>query len=89
MGHFLFRFNSKEESEAILEGGPWHIAGQPLILRNWQPRLQLSKEALSKIPIWIHIYGVPLELWNEEGLSHIASIIGKPLHVDKLTASRR
>ena len=35
------------------------------------------------------IYNIPLEYWNPEGLSHIASVIGKPLHVDRMTASCR
>ena len=88
-GHFFFKFNSKEESVAVLEGGPWHFAGQPMILRSWQPGIKLEKEAPSKIPIWVNVYNIPMEYWNPEGLSHIASIIGKPLHVDKLTASGR
>ncbi|KAE8690635.1 hypothetical protein F3Y22_tig00110893pilonHSYRG00157 [Hibiscus syriacus] len=31
---------------------------------------------LSKIPIWVHLYNVPLELFSGEGLSYIASAIG-------------
>ena len=30
-----------------------------------------------------------MELWNLKGISFIASYIGKPLHVDRMTASRR
>ena len=50
-GYFFFKFNTREDSEAVLEGGPWHIAGQPLILRNWQVGLKLEKEAQKTIPI--------------------------------------
>ena len=88
-GYFYFKFNSREDCEAILEGGPWHIAGQPILLRKWQTGLKLSKEAPTTVPIWVHIYDIPLEYWNADGLSHIASILGKPLHVDSLTASCR
>ena len=41
------------------------------------------------IPIWVNLYGIPLELWNPKGISFIASYIGKPLRVDRVTASRR
>ena len=87
--HFFFKLSSQAESEAVLEVGPWHFAGQPIILRSWQPGLHLDKEAPSKVPIWVNIHNIPMEYWTPEGLSHIASIIGKPLHVDKLTAVGR
>ena len=51
--------------------------------------MDLTKEAQSTIPIWVNIYNIPLEYWNPEGLSYIASAIGKPLHVHQMTASCR
>ena len=45
LGYFFFKFSTKEESEAVLEGGPWHLAGQPIILKNWHIGLELTKEA--------------------------------------------
>ena len=50
-GYFFFQFHSKDASEAVLEGGPWHIAGQPIILRKWTLGLELTKEAPPTIPI--------------------------------------
>ena len=88
-GYFFFKFISKEVSDSVLEGGPWHIAGQPILLRKWEPGLELSKAAPSSVPLWVHIHDIPLEYWNEEGLSYIASAIGKPIHVDRLTAAGR
>ena len=88
-GYFFFKFNSKEESDAILEGGPWHFGGQPIILKNWHVGLELTKEAQATIPIWVNIYNVPLEYWNPEGLGYIASAIGRPLHIHRMTASCR
>lgn len=34
-------------------------------------------------------YGLPLEYWTSEGLSHVASAVGKPLHADSFTSYRR
>ena len=85
-GYYVFKFSCQEECEAILEGGPWHLAGQPIILKKWQAGIRFEKEPQSTIPIWVHIYNIPLELWNQEGLSHIASAIGRPLLVDKMTS---
>ena len=73
----------------MLENGPWHVAGQPILLRNWHAGLVLDKEVPASVPIWVHIHNIPLEYWNVEGLSHIASAIGRPLHVDRMTATCR
>ena len=88
-GYYVFKFSSQEECEAALEGGPWHIGGQPIILKKWHAGIHFEKEPQCSIPIWVHIYNVPLELWNPEGLSHIASAIGCPLLVDKMTSQCR
>ena len=86
-GYYFFKFSSREECNAVLEGGPWHVGGQPIILKNWHVGLELTKEAQSTIPIWVNIYNIPLEYWNPEDLGFIASAIGKPLHVHKMTAT--
>lgn len=44
--------------------------------------MSFEKEQLSKIPIWVQFSNVPLEFWNEEGLSYIASAVGVPLCAD-------
>ncbi|PWA36552.1 zinc knuckle CX2CX4HX4C [Artemisia annua] len=41
----------------------------------------------AKIPLWVRIYNVPLEAWNMEGISRIASRIGTPLIMDKVTTT--
>ena len=65
------------------------MAAKPIILRKWEPHMSIEKDRISRIPIWVHFFNVPLEYWNQEGLSYIASMIGKPLHVDKMTVTRR
>nr|GEZ68719.1 hypothetical protein [Tanacetum cinerariifolium] len=40
----------------------------------------------SKVPVWVKVYNVPLEAWFVEGLSAIASSIGKPIVMDSMTA---
>ena len=88
-GHFFFKFNSDAECEVILEGGPWYIAGKPIILRKWQPGLKFDKEAVKTIPVWCIFSYLPLELWTAEGFSRVASAIGRPIQVDRMTATRR
>ncbi|KAF7144472.1 hypothetical protein RHSIM_Rhsim04G0088500 [Rhododendron simsii] len=47
------------------------------------------KKSMSRLPIWIQLYNVPLQYWTAAGLSYIASAIGKPLYADEMTESTR
>ena len=84
-GFFLFRFANKEGMTTVVERGPWLFAGRYLVLQKWSPGLPLSKANLSSIPIWAKFHNVPIELWTEEGPSHIASAVGHPLYADAAT----
>ena len=50
---------------------------------------QLYLDAVHKIPVWVQLYNVPLEYWNAEGLSYLASAMGVPLFVDAATEGKR
>ncbi|KAI9196587.1 hypothetical protein LWI28_025225 [Acer negundo] len=60
-----------------------------VILKKWHPKFILSKDSYSKILVWVKLFNTPHEYWNEEGLSHIASAVGKPLYADSLTKSMK
>ncbi|XP_038993211.1 uncharacterized protein LOC120116891 [Hibiscus syriacus] len=85
---FIFSFKSKTARDWVLENGPWHIINKPLILRKWEPNLRRLNFDLSKIPVWVKLFNVPLELYSRTGLSYIASAIGVPLSMDSITASK-
>ncbi|KAK3221973.1 hypothetical protein Dsin_008998 [Dipteronia sinensis] len=86
------KLHHEEDDEAcsnVLDSGPWLFAGRMVILKKWHPRLILTKETCSKIPVWVKLFNIPHEYRNEEGLSHIASAVGKPLYADSLTESMK
>lgn len=72
----------------VLDGGPWFIAQRPLLLKKWVPGISLEKISSSKTPLWINIKGIPMELFTNEGINHIASGMGFPLFMDKDTELR-
>ncbi|KAK3229967.1 hypothetical protein Dsin_001848 [Dipteronia sinensis] len=74
-GFYFFKFSDDEACSNVLEAGPWLSAGRMMILKKWHPRLILSKDFYSKIPVWVKLFNIPHEYWNEEGLSHIASAV--------------
>ncbi|GJR86273.1 zinc knuckle CX2CX4HX4C containing protein [Tanacetum coccineum] len=81
------KFESQSGLEAILEGGPWLIRKALIILKKWSTDTKLLKEELTRIPIWVKLHDVPLQVFEEDGISLIASFIGKPVMLDSYTSS--
>ncbi|KAF5190375.1 hypothetical protein FRX31_020038, partial [Thalictrum thalictroides] len=73
--------------ETSLGVGSLHIASQLFILRPWKLFVEAEFNDLKTIPIWVVMKRFPMELWDDEGFGRVASTIGKPLFVDKLTES--
>lgn len=72
-GVFLFKFDSKEGVEKVLQRGPWIIRNSPIILTKWTPDIPLTKSEVTKVPVWIKLHNVPLLAYSEDGLSLIAT----------------
>ncbi|KAL0404358.1 UNVERIFIED_CONTAM: hypothetical protein Sradi_2076600 [Sesamum radiatum] len=45
----------------------------------------LRKLKHTQVPVWIKLWHLLVELWTNEGLSTVASGIGKPLYPDAIT----
>lgn len=65
------------------------IVGRHIFLRKWKRGLQISLDAVQKIPVWIQLYIVPLEYWNVDGLSCLASAVGVSLFADAATEGKQ
>ncbi|XVF83645.1 hypothetical protein PTKIN_Ptkin16aG0506500 [Pterospermum kingtungense] len=44
---------------------------------------------LQKVPLWVHLVNVPLEAFNRTTSIYIASALGKPLYMDRITAKQQ
>ncbi|KAJ4831962.1 hypothetical protein Tsubulata_025186 [Turnera subulata] len=80
---FLIQFPNEFALSRASYGCPWHVGGIPLVLCLWSASLQKLDNFAAKIPVWTKLKHVPLELLTREGLSYLASAIGKPLHADQ------
>ncbi|KAJ6672995.1 ZINC KNUCKLE CX2CX4HX4C-RELATED [Salix viminalis] len=84
-GFMIFRFKKEEQMLEILEKGPWLFGGKAIILQQWHPHFVFDKNKISKLPVWVRVFGLPFPLWSRKGLSLVASMIGKPLSCDEAT----
>ncbi|XP_024978974.1 uncharacterized protein LOC112516185 [Cynara cardunculus var. scolymus] len=73
--------------QKVIDNGPWTFKNIPIFIQKWRPGLNLNSNLHDKIPIWVRIHDIPYDVWNDEGLSHIASKIGIPLALDSWTAN--
>ncbi|GKB47533.1 zinc knuckle CX2CX4HX4C containing protein [Tanacetum coccineum] len=48
---------------------------------------RLLKEELTRIPIWVKLHDVSIQVFEEDGISLIATFIGKPVMLDSYTSS--
>ncbi|KAL0302332.1 UNVERIFIED_CONTAM: hypothetical protein Scaly_3035200 [Sesamum calycinum] len=84
-GFFFFRFFSQLAMEDVIDGGPWLVQGQPIVLQPWEQGMSLRRQKHTQIPVWIRLRHLPMEYWTDEGLSTVASGIGTPLYTDGIT----
>nr|GEX90410.1 dual specificity protein kinase splA [Tanacetum cinerariifolium] len=65
--------SSTDGLNSMLENGSWFICNHPLILRKWNPDVDLLKEDVGNVPVWVKLHGVPVTTFIEDGLSAIAT----------------
>ncbi|GJZ49650.1 reverse transcriptase domain-containing protein, partial [Tanacetum coccineum] len=58
-GLFSFQFSSMDGLNAMLDNGPWFIRNHPLILKKWKPDVNLLKEDVGNVLVWVKFHGVP------------------------------
>ncbi|GJS26840.1 zinc knuckle CX2CX4HX4C containing protein [Tanacetum coccineum] len=86
-GFFFFKFASEKGLEDILENGPWMIRNSPVILKKWTMTTSLLKEELTRIQVWVKLHDVPSQVFSKDGISLIATKIGKPIMLNSFTSS--
>ncbi|GJX74466.1 putative reverse transcriptase domain-containing protein [Tanacetum coccineum] len=79
-------FSSMDGLDAVLENGPWFIRNNPLILKKWNPEVNLLKEDVGNVSVWVKPHVVPVTAFCGDGLSAIATKLGTPLMLDYYTS---
>ena len=69
----------------MLESGPWLVC--ILILFKWSHMVNVSKDYLKSVPVWVELHAVPITTFTKDGLSDIATKLSTPLMLDTYTTS--
>jgi hypothetical protein len=84
-GFFFFKFDTEKGMMDVLEGGPWLIRNKPIFLNIWTPSTKLKKEDIQDVAVWVKFHDVPLAAYSDDGLSMLATKVGKPKALDSYT----
>lgn len=52
-------------------------------MKNWSPDMDLNRENVRIVPIWIKFPGLSLKFWGQSTLTKLAAILGKPIKTDR------
>ncbi|GJY92694.1 hypothetical protein Tco_0508476 [Tanacetum coccineum] len=85
-GFYFFQFTSQTGLEQVLEQGPWMIRNTPIMLNKWSPNMSLTKDKVTKVPVWVKMHKVPIVAYYEDGPSLIATQVGTPIMLDTFTS---
>ncbi|KAL0455520.1 UNVERIFIED_CONTAM: hypothetical protein Slati_0891200 [Sesamum latifolium] len=69
--------------EEVIEGGLWLFKAS-LSLQQWELGMALRKHKHMQVPVWLRLKHLPVEFWTNEGLSIVASGIGRPVYQDAI-----
>ncbi|KAL2928967.1 hypothetical protein RDABS01_034378, partial [Bienertia sinuspersici] len=87
-GLFLVRFNTLEQCDKALAGDPQFFDSKPLIMKRWNPDIEMHKENVKTVPIWIRMPNLELKYWGQGCLHKLGDIIGTTLKVDNVTLNK-
>nr|GEX49759.1 ribonuclease H-like domain, reverse transcriptase, RNA-dependent DNA polymerase [Tanacetum cinerariifolium] len=62
------------------------VVVHPIILKKWNPDVNLLKEDVRNVPVWVKLHGVPVTEFSEDGLSAIATKLCTFIMLDSFTA---
>ncbi|GJY27252.1 retrovirus-related pol polyprotein from transposon TNT 1-94, partial [Tanacetum coccineum] len=75
-GLFFFQFSSMDGLDSMLENGLWFSRNNPLILKKWNPNVNLLKEDVGNVSVWVKLHCVLVAAFSKYGLSAIATKLG-------------
>ncbi|KAJ1385160.1 Zinc knuckle CX2CX4HX4C [Sesbania bispinosa] len=79
---FLFTFSQKKEAKEILDKGPWFVMGRILSLQFWAPQISAYELNFDRIPFWVQLHGLPLEMMNTSNAAKLMGRVGEVIEVE-------
>ncbi|XP_043702495.1 uncharacterized protein LOC122652732 [Telopea speciosissima] len=82
---FIFQFNHLLDVQNVLDGGPWAVTANLLILEPWNTT---DRWDFTHVDFWVHFKGIPPELLHLELGFQLRKKLGSPKSVMLIQGSR-
>jgi hypothetical protein len=79
---FLAEFESEADKRGVINGSPWLLGKNTILLKEFDPRIQPTDVIFDRLLMWVWIYGLPFPLMNKERGTPLASNIGEVVQVE-------
>ena len=68
LGPNVFQFNvqNPDDQHRIVEGGPWVIDNQMLVLKRWVEGIEEDYKAFMTAPLWVQLWNLPVHWLSKE-----------------------
>eukprot|EP00253_Pinus_taeda_P034636 PITA_34636 len=82
---FTVVFTNIEDKDKIFEGGPYFYVAAGLYMRPWMMNFVPEKETFTSVPVWVRLYSLPLDYWQNESLAAIGNKLGRSVKASEAT----
>lgn len=79
---------NEKDKQWILNSGPFFLGGRGLYIRDWEPKFNPLQAPIEEVPIWLCLYNLPKEYWNEESFQAIGNKLGFYIKADEAIESK-
>lgn len=86
-GFHILQCSVFDDYSKALFHGPWFVGDNYLYVQKWVPNFRPSKVEIKQIALWVCLYDLPIEYFDEVSLRSIAVQIGSPLRIDRVTTN--
>jgi hypothetical protein len=88
-GFFTVIFSNLQDKERIFEGGPYFYSNAGLFLRQWEECYNPEQEQFLAAPVWVRLFGLPMDFWDPEILEGIGNSLGSFVKIVEATVRGR
>ena len=88
-GFFTVIFSNLQDKECIFEGGSYFYINARLFLRQWEECYNPEQEQFLAAPVWVRLFGLPMDFWDPEILEGIGNSLGTFVKIEDSTARGR
>ena len=71
---FQFILPGENDRERVMNGGPWILDNQMLVLNRWYEGIEEDETAFKLAPIWVQVWNLPVHWMSKEVGKKIASV---------------